>query len=713
VTDAWADDQMSALGLTAGALRRGRVIPGELTAGVDPRDLRRGDSVLAEGMWVRVKADPEPAADVSGHQVVRVHVHRPDTGEEGYLLYGPGDTQVAVSRRAAGEPRAGAGTSVKWPDRARATAAADEIEHRLDRYPARTVATGVRPVLTALRAEITRPSPDVAKMERHLTRLSQALRSGGRDGPASDRGLAEAFTALADMADGLGFLQEEAHRGSWRELLHLRGGAPRVIPVADAATPEASRAATLAHEPIGKPGGPGVWGMKGAQYPAYFQHIRNDLIQAGHPEAEAHSLAWGIMRNFAAGHDGKGGTVSADTQAKATAAMAEMDKLRAQAQATRSTDMTVTEIPDATGLDASWDDLTGVEEALAGLTPEELEAAAADAGVAIPPGDIARAQQEPPAGPLGSGDRFAALAAKVKSKKLAAWIGHKKLGKPKMLALAAAARKRKAGPATRTASTGEMFRYWPLEECRILRAAEGREYESGRVVEAYAAVYDIPVVIKDHEGHYEEEIMRTAFDDILREIDPSRNKGFWNATCLYNHGMTVHGTPAERFSLPAGVPKHISSEGKGLLTRTEYAPTPLGDELLTLVDMGALRSQSFTGGIVRSDPPLRGPGDRYRRTMGGQLQRVKRWILGLREYGLTPFAAYTGAEVLGVRMQLPDGFGYADDAGPDPDADALAGHDGDGTGGPPEEGNASRSTGNRLYQLRAQEALERAGITLP
>jgi hypothetical protein len=26
----------------------------------------------------------------------------------------------------------------------------------------------------------------------------------------------------------------------------------------------------LTHEPIGKPGGPGVWGMKGKQYPAYF-----------------------------------------------------------------------------------------------------------------------------------------------------------------------------------------------------------------------------------------------------------------------------------------------------------------------------------------------------------------------------------------------------------------------------------------------------------
>ena len=33
---------------------------------------------------------------------------------------------------------------------------------------------------------------------------------------------------------------------------------------------------------------------------------------------------------------------------------------------------------------------------------------------------------------------------------------------------------------------------------------------------------------------------------------------------------------------------HIGAEGKGLLTRTEYAQTPLGEELLELVNMGAL-----------------------------------------------------------------------------------------------------------------------------
>jgi phage head maturation protease len=390
----------------------------------------------------------------------------------------------------------------------------------------------------------------------------------------------------------------------------------------------------------------------------------------------------------------------------AAAAIAEFDRLRAQAKATRSAVMSEGTY-DADGLDPSWDDLTGLPD-VTGLEVADLEDAAAELGIELPPDDATRLAK------LGSGDRFKALAAKVGSAPLAAYIGRKKLGRGKFAALAAAARKKKPGvtnaPMDATRSTGELFRYWPLEECRILRAAEGQEYGSGRVVEAYAAVFDTPAEIKDHEGHYVEDIDRAAFDDVLHEIAPERNRGYWNATCLYNHGMTVHGTPAERFSLPAGVPKHISAEGLGLLTRTEYAPTPLGDELLTLVEMGALRSQSFTGGIIRSSPPLRGPGDRYRRAAGGMLQRVRRLKLGLREYGLTPFAAYSGAEVLGVRMQLPgDYIGAGDDTEFE---DALA-SEGDGAGGPPEAGTSSRSTGNRLYALRSEELLKRAGIDLP
>jgi peptidoglycan hydrolase-like protein with peptidoglycan-binding domain/phage head maturation protease len=464
----------------------------------------------------------------------------------------------------------------------------------------------------------------------------------------------------------------------------------------------AKPASRMAHEPIGKPGGPGLWHVKGMQLPAYIQHIRNDIMAGGTPESQATRLAIGICRNFAAGHDGKGNKVSAATQAKAVAAMAEFERERAKAKATRSTVM-ATDTYDADGLDESWDSDHGDLPDLTGLDVAGLEAAEAALGMTPDPGEVARSQP-----PLGQGGRFAKLKAALAAKgvknpdALAAHIGRRKYGKAKFGKLAA-----KASSPAMASRAGELFRTWPLEECRIMRTSEGHEYGSGRVVEAYAAVYGQPTEIHDHEGHYIEDIDDGAFGDALRAAHPDRNGGYWGVTCLYNHGMTVHGTPAERFSLPPGVPRHVSSEGKGLLTRTEYAKTPLGDELLELVDMGALRTQSFTGGIFRSDPMLRGPGDRYR-ARGGMLQRVRRLVLGLREYGLTPFAAYTGAEVLGVRMQLPGSFEpdpaeFEEGDGPEPAA----------TGIPPADGSATRSTGSRLYQLRTQELLEKAGIELP
>jgi HK97 family phage prohead protease len=257
---------------------------------------------------------------------------------------------------------------------------------------------------------------------------------------------------------------------------------------------------------------------------------------------------------------------------------------------------------------------------------------------------------------------------------------------------------------------GELVRYYPLEECRLLDRSDGSEYASGRVVEAYAAIWNTPAEIRDPEGHYIEEIERTAFDRVLDEISPERNGGWWRVALLFNHGMTVHGTPAERFSLPAGVTRHISAESKGLLTRAEYANTPLGEELLELVNIGALRTQSFTGGIIRSDPQLRFPGDKYTRGPGGVLQRVRRLMLGLREYGLTPFAAYTGAEVLGVRMQLPGGTGQEPWEQDGETADGIAEQDGGSE--PPEQGTVERSTGNRLFRLRLEEALGQRGIRL-
>ena len=457
--------------------------------------------------------------------------------------------------------------------------------------------------------------------------------------------------------------------------------------------------ASSVHEPIGAPGGPGLWKHKTWQLPPYIQHVAHHLIDK-FGESRGIEMAVGIVKNWAAGHDGKGHQVTPEVQAAAAKNIAQWEAMKARTAhgAKRSADM---------GDDGHTEDCACISRAQ--MATADINNLPDEAFAYIEPGG----KKDSSGKTTPREKRHFPVHDKAHVANALSRAPQSPFGDKAMPKIKEAARKMGIGqPAAEVASRSEMFRYWPLEECRIMRADEGREYASGRVVEAYAAVFGQEAEIRDHEGHYLEDIDRGAFDDVLRVIHPARNGGFWRATCLYNHGMTVHGTPAERFSLPAGVPMYLGSEGKGLLTRTEYAQTPLGEELLELVNMGALRSQSFTGGIVRSDPMLRGPGDRYGR-VGGQLQRVRRLVLGLREYGLTPFAAYSGAEVLGVRMQLPGGLLAEEDYAGDDDLDAAAPADGGGSGDSPEAEPVSRSTGNRLYRLRTEELLKQHGISLP
>src|SRR5260370_4783174 len=90
--------------------------------------------------------------------------------------------------------------------------------------------------------------------------------------------------------------------------------------------------------------------------------------------------------------------------------------------------------------------------------------------------------------------------------------------------------------------------------------------------------------------------------------------------------MTWHGTPAERFSLPPAVCKHISATSRGVLTRSYYLDTPLGNELLEMWRGGAVNAPSFTRAVIPStpglrrrekDPPPRGPPARGRRPEPG------------------------------------------------------------------------------------------------
>ncbi|WP_041254779.1 hypothetical protein [Frankia sp. EAN1pec] len=72
----------------------------------------------------------------------------------------------------------------------------------------------------------------------------------------------------------------------------------------------------------------------------------------------------------------------------------------------------------------------------------------------------------------------------------------------------------------------------------------------------------------------------------------------------------------------------------------------LAGAVLELIRDGAISAQSFSGRIIRSDPPP--PSGGYRRS-GGKLPTVRRLEIDLREYGPAVFAAYEGAAIMNVR----------------------------------------------------------------
>jgi phage head maturation protease len=89
--------------------------------------------------------------------------------------------------------------------------------------------------------------------------------------------------------------------------------------------------ASTVHEPFGLPAGPGLFHVKGLQLPAYVQHVAHHLVAQGRPESKAIQMAIGIVKDWAAGHDGHGNAVHPDVQAAAVKAVAEWEAAKAAA----------------------------------------------------------------------------------------------------------------------------------------------------------------------------------------------------------------------------------------------------------------------------------------------------------------------------------------------------------------------------------------------
>jgi phage head maturation protease len=182
----------------------------------------------------------------------------------------------------------------------------------------------------------------------------------------------------------------------------------------------------------------------------------------------------------------------------------------------------------------------------------------------------------------------------------------------------------------------DFIRAVALDDIRI------RSGGTGRTVEAYAAIFGEPAEIMDADGHYYEVNHPTSFARTIAHHDG----GF---PVVYNHGMTIAGTPSDRGSVPIGVSKEVRVDKRGVLTISEYGNSELADEVLEAIRMGAVKAQSYGGRFVRSDPrvPLGG----FRAGPGGKLRTVTRLEVKMREFGPTPFPAFAGAAITGIRAQ--------------------------------------------------------------
>jgi hypothetical protein len=104
-------------------------------------------------------------------------------------------------------------------------------------------------------------------------------------------------------------------------------------------------------------------------------------------------------------------------------------------------------------------------------------------------------------------------------------------------------------PGVTASPRAEYMRLYPLEDMHIIRSADGGD---GRTVEAFAAVFDDPAEIQDGEGHYVETIDRSAFNKVIADASRARGGLPGSVKVLYNHGMTIQGTPSERCPCPSG-----------------------------------------------------------------------------------------------------------------------------------------------------------------
>lgn len=176
----------------------------------------------------------------------------------------------------------------------------------------------------------------------------------------------------------------------------------------------------------------------------------------------------------------------------------------------------------------------------------------------------------------------------------------------------------------------------PVSRAYALDDLHVRSDGSGRVVEAYAAVFNTRTEVMDQDGHYHEELAPTSFATTIA----TRGTNFG---VLFNHGRTVDGEPNPSATMPIGVPLEVRADDRGVFTATRYLNNPLADHVLDAIKSGAIRAQSFSGRFRKSTRSY--PAGRAR----SALPLITRQEVEMREYGPAVFAAYTDAAIIGTR----------------------------------------------------------------
>jgi HK97 family phage prohead protease len=318
--------------------------------------------------------------------------------------------------------------------------------------------------------------------------------------------------------------------------------------LAELRTAETPVASTV-HEPFGSPAGPGLFHVKGLELPAYIQHVAHHLLM--HGESNAIEMAVGIVKDWAAGHDGHGHQVHPDVQAAAAKAVAQWEAAKAAAHADnskgRNAGMTAeTRAPMDT---ADQNDLP--DSAFAHIEPGGSKDAS---GKTVP-----RSLRHFPIHDKAHADDAAARIAQ------GAKFGKEALPKVK----AAQAKFGEDSGSGRAGWSGETERRFTPGVVEVRTAADGQR------IGGYGAVFD---VLSRNLGGFVERVDTGAFNR-------SKVDGWPNVVCRYNHDSNmVLGTSGSGYL-------QLSTDNVGL----DYTvlPPQSRTDIMELVERRDIRFSSF------------------------------------------------------------------------------------------------------------------------